>query len=221
MSKPQFGYDLSQCPELVAYAQDPANHIEDILRQINSHIYEPYLPKNPNSIIVDVGANVGLTALYFSDHAETVLAMEPNPEHFKILVSLLEKFDAKNVEKLNFALSNTPEPKELFFSSSNHTMSSLVKSDAYHDQKSTLVQCLSLSEVCSMSVFPIDFMKIDIEGGEINIVDELFKFPIKSVYLETHDNIMGLPKTDEWEKTLQKYWKVQRLQFDTLFLERR
>jgi FkbM family methyltransferase len=41
----------------------------------------------PSSIIVDAGANVGMSAAYFSLHhpAATVVAIEPEPSNFEML----------------------------------------------------------------------------------------------------------------------------------------
>jgi len=82
-------------------------------------------------IIFDIGANIGIFALWISQKCNrniTIFSFEPIPKIFKILQRNLHRFDSNNLHAFNFGLSN--ECKELTFS---FRPNSTVISTAYPD----------------------------------------------------------------------------------------
>ncbi|HEY1010266.1 MAG TPA: FkbM family methyltransferase, partial [Daejeonella sp.] len=64
----------------------------------DSNIYE-FKPSRDARTIIDCGANMGLSVLYFSQNYPNhqIIAFEPDPEIFSILKENIETFNLKNV----------------------------------------------------------------------------------------------------------------------------
>lgn len=57
-------------------------------------------------IVLDIGANVGMTAIIFSDLFQKVIAFEPSKESFNVLNENLKNNMIENVETINYGLGN-------------------------------------------------------------------------------------------------------------------
>src|SRR3990167_4735775 len=57
-------------------------------------------------VIVDVGANIGITVQYFREHAKKVYAIEPSTEHFEALSKNKEFNHWDNVELFKYAIAD-------------------------------------------------------------------------------------------------------------------
>ena len=51
-----------------------------------------------NKIVLDVGANIGITSIIFSEFFEEVIAFEPSKETFNVLLENLQNNNIKNVK---------------------------------------------------------------------------------------------------------------------------
>ena len=179
-------YELLNCPGFKAYLDDPANYVELIVNQINSKLYEPYLPKKSNSVILDLGANIGLTTLYFKDIVSTIYSVEPTPQHFKLLTDMVTTFGKENVHLLEYAVGNITNVRMFNTSKSNGTNNSFTKWGSHDGQ--VAVQCITLKDLFSTNIVgDVDFCKVDIEGGEAEIIGDVASLPIKSIFVECHN----------------------------------
>ena len=87
------------------YMRDPKSAVDIILWQINhKKIYDRYLNDRTDMVILDIGANIGLTALAFCDSAKRIVAVEAAPRQISIFKSLCG--NEKNIELVEAALSN-------------------------------------------------------------------------------------------------------------------
>jgi len=68
---------------------------------------------NINSIVVDVGANIGYYTLQMAQRAKKVYAIEPNKECFEILKKNVKENNLKNVVLINKAAGDKKEKKYL------------------------------------------------------------------------------------------------------------
>jgi FkbM family methyltransferase len=140
-------------------------------REIFTHNNYYFATNNPEPVVVDAGAHIGLATMYFKHlyPNSKVIAIEPNPVIFKILTQNIFENQIENVQTINAALADhessaTPffvdETKNQWFSTA-----SLRKNAWTGDQKSKqiLVPTILLSKVINQ---PIDFLKMDIEGAE-------------------------------------------------------
>lgn len=125
--------------------------------------------------ILDAGANIGMTAIYFKAIFPNahVIAFEPSPHTAKILKQNIEENKLRNVEVVEAALSASTGSIELQDDHSNPGRSTTTRS--IYEAKSgnytaTTVNAVRLSKYvgeCS------DILKMDIEGGESVVLNEL------------------------------------------------
>ena len=212
-------------------------HIQRIARPVAHHytdqknayrirtIVNQYFPKlefSQETVIFDLGLNRGRFSLAFAPTGATIIGLEPNPYVFQNAVKLLSRF--RNVHllqaaavaepgiyKLYFHLSHKKDPIGFSISSSLKSNKTNIDVDHFHNvlglDISTLINCYG----------KIDLMKIDIEGGEVNLFESLMKNSHKIEYLlvELHaDRISGNEgKILEFrkfvnDKNLDQKWKL-------------
>jgi len=149
--------------------------------------------ENENPTIVDGGAFIGLTTLFYKQlyPSSHIIAIEPNPENFEILKQNIEVNGLTDVEIYNYALAEGNTPSRGFFidSSSHHFYStgSFIK-DAWNNQQLTKeikVECKPLSFFIKNE---IDLLKLDIEGAENKVLKSAGKvlIKVKNVIIEYH-----------------------------------
>jgi len=124
-------------------------------------------PLGPNPFIIDCGANIGISTLYFKyrfPDAE-VIAFEPDNKNFDFLQKNVKSWQLNNVNcrKQAVWIENTT----LNFSS-NADMGSKIESG---DGSNTIkVEAIRLKEIITKKV---DFLKIDIEGAEFDVLKDI------------------------------------------------
>lgn len=139
-----------------------------------------------SNIILDCGANMGLSVLYFSqnypDHQ--IIAFEPDPEIFAILKENVETFDLKNVTLYQKAVWTQTETLKFF---TDGGMGGRIGNE-YSNQKPQIIEAVPLLDYLTENV---DFLKIDIEGAEDTVLkycgENLQK--AKHIFFEYHNNV--------------------------------
>jgi len=133
-------------------------------------IYEPILGGKSNLTIIDLGANVGITANYFSDFGK-VYAIEPAQEHYEALTSMIlaNKLEGKIIPlKVAIYMDDGEFP---LGHNENRTMYSLhtaVWDPKLGTEKVRAINFKTLFE--ENKIDHVDFMKFDVEGSEQEIV---------------------------------------------------
>jgi len=131
-----------------------------------------------NMRVLDVGANIGYTALTYIKHgAQRVDAFEPCRKVFKRLKLL----SGNKIRCFNLALSNEKKYGILFLSRTHDQGHSLCASWPKiwpsvfgEDVKKQKVKCETLDNLYPSDTF--DFIKIDAEGSELDIVNGGIRF---------------------------------------------
>jgi FkbM family methyltransferase len=118
-------------------------------------------------VIIDCGANIGLSILYFKNiyPSAKIIGFEPDPKIFSILKNNISSFDYQDVELINNALWE--EEKELDFYSEG--------ADAGRLSNTTDKTSMIKIKAVKLSTFldsPVDLLKIDIEGAEYAVLKE-------------------------------------------------
>lgn len=119
-------------------------------------------------VIVDVGANCGLTAMYFKDHAKKVYAIEPSSENFEALKANKENNGWDNVEIFKCAIADKDGEMTLRRNKNNHTMNSIT--NVYNDQVKGEEEVVPTKTFATFfkenNITHVDFCKLDVEGAE-------------------------------------------------------
>lgn len=124
----------------------------------------------PEMVVADVGANIGMTALLFSDLASKVYAFEPGPSTFDILTRNLT--GCENVELVNAGMGAVSEDKTLTFAKSNRSGGFVsdnltLKAGGYATET---IRIDTLDGFFMDTPERPDFIKIDVEGFEPQVL---------------------------------------------------
>ena len=136
-------------------------------------IYQVYkfASEKSNPEIIDCGSNIGISILYFKKVFPTCIikAFEPDPIAFSILEKNIRENKVSNVSLFNYALSDIEQETTLYKNNIQGSLSmSLFKSTELPQNIS--VRSKKLSDFIDKKV---DFIKIDTEGSEVKIIQEL------------------------------------------------
>jgi FkbM family methyltransferase len=191
------------------------NCIGHIMAEIfKERVYEPYMKKDIT--IIEVGGNVGIVTLYFSQFAKHIYVLEPSEFHLNCLRKTVEFNNLTNVTIIPKALDAIDGEKPFYHCDSNTTMFTL--NPAWETQTTEQVECVSMTTLFeTYGIETVDFMKLDVEGSEIDIIGSAaFKeqcSKIKSMVVENHAWSGYPPRTMENLLTRLGY-KWKRLQSD-------
>jgi FkbM family methyltransferase len=182
---------------LVSYAQ---NH-EDI---VLARIFEPW---TRSGHWIDIGAGhpiLDSVTKLFSDFDWCGINVEP----------LKQEFDALSIERpkdlnLNLAVGLSSGRRDIFEGPPNSRgTSTMLRELAYEIDgepfKTTVVEVATLQSIVDSAPWPVDFVKIDVEGFEREVIDSFDwnSSDVDVVLVEaTHPNSC-IPSHDSWELTL-------------------
>jgi FkbM family methyltransferase len=148
----------------------------------------PFRPTRPDPVIVDCGANVGVAVLYFKAVAPgaRVLAFEPEPTAFRLLTENVERNRLADVSCQRVALAGAAGEVKLRVPAPAHGGSTTTLA-ADRGWPSLVVPAEPLSAHLPLDV---DFVKIDVEGAEVEVVEELVASGaiarVRELAIETH-----------------------------------
>lgn len=127
-----------------------------------------------DSLIVDVGANIGYTALLFASHAKNsaVFAFEPHPDTFKKAQKNISLNSQLSIELLNMGLGSKKDKLKLSeVNETNSGMNRILPEGSGSGFNSRQVEVDRLDDVLkSKKVAKVDLIKIDVEGYEAQVM---------------------------------------------------
>ena len=142
------------------------------------------LSKKAN-IIFDVGCNIGINSILFNQFssAKKIYLFEPNPDALSIAVenSILNNF-AEKVRIFNYCISNKNDQVMKFYSVLEGAAGSIYEdfSKTASDLKSSYnVKTKTIDTVCEDENIIPDFVKIDVEGHEFQVLEGAYKTALK------------------------------------------
>ncbi len=125
----------------------------------------------PESIVVDVGANIGIHAVHFAQFARSgrVICFEPSRSTFALLLQNVGHL--ANVIPLNVALSDTTG-LQTFFVAADNAYSGLKDTKRKPILRQESIACFKADEILSalLKRERIEFVKIDVEGFETQVL---------------------------------------------------
>lgn len=130
---------------------------------------------SPNDTVLDVGANIGCTTILFADRARKVYSFEPSPSTFQFLQKNIDTAQLENVSLVNLGLGREAGRFDLTFSGDNRSggfVSNKLRASAGHNVESIEIVCGD-SYVENNQIRSIDFIKIDVEGFEKDVLQGL------------------------------------------------
>jgi FkbM family methyltransferase len=151
---------------------------DDYLTHIGSE-FEPEMVRlfrclvNKENIVLDVGANIGCTAILLGDLAQIVYAFEPSPTTFNFLQKNTERSGLQNITIHNLGLGSEAGEFSLTYSPDNRSggfVSNHTKTGGSFVTETIAIQ--PLDGIFDSLLLPgLDFIKIDVEGYEGNVIN--------------------------------------------------
>lgn len=138
---------------------------------------EEFIRKIPmtGKAVYDIGAHIGIYSLFFSravGNSGIVIAFEPNPDNYAALLKNLEINNISNVITQKIALSSGTGESEFFVPSSDTKRGSLNKEfmPKGGNLSAFSVSIDSIDNLVKNGFQAPGFIKIDVEGGEFNVL---------------------------------------------------
>lgn len=148
---------------------------------------KPGFKINNNDIIIDIGAHIGLFALFVSQFCKQgqIFCFEPVKENYNLLLENLQLNKITNAKPFNIAVSEKIGEVKIYLNEDESGHSMFVPGT-----KSILSKSTSLKDIIdSNNLERCDFIKMDCEGVEYEIIDSLpsnYFNKIKKMCIEYH-----------------------------------
>jgi len=172
------------------------NNIKYLFNEIflNNEYY--FFCENKKPIIIDCGSNIGMSILYFKHLYPDceILAFEANPYTYEVLQKNMFINNIKNVKINNLALSNSKSELKFYIDESNFgTLTGSINSNR-GGKKELNVNSDKLSNYLK-NMDNVDLVKMDVEGAEFEIINDLFNenliSKVSEYIIEYHLNTEG------------------------------
>ena len=142
---------------------------------------------NDSDIVIDIGAHIGLFALFASQFCKQgkIFCFEPIKENYELLVENINSNKIKNIIPFNFAVSKEADSVKIFLNDDYSGHSMFLETNNF-----VIVKSKSLLDIFSENnIQECNFLKLDCEGAEYDIINSLpsdFLNKIKKSVIEYH-----------------------------------
>jgi len=160
--------------------------------------------KEKKPTIIDCGSNIGVSLIFFKKlyPKSKIIVFEPDKKTFEKLKINAEHNNFKDVELLNKAVYDSKGTINFYYDPKNPGSLAMSTDKKRFHKSYKKVDSNILSNYIKKSV---DFLKLDIEGAETLVIEELSKKNklklIKQMVIEYHHHID--PKDDKFSKILR------------------
>jgi FkbM family methyltransferase len=142
-------------------------------------------------VIVDAGANIGLSAIFFANKYPdaTIIALEPELTNFELLQK--NAFPYPNIKPLRAALWKDNRQINLIDPDCGHHGFQIMDGNLNNVAQCGLVQALTLDAVMErLGIRTVDLLKIDIEGAEMEVFQNSERWidRVEVIMAELHDH---------------------------------
>jgi len=155
-------------------------HDEQIIDEIwnRKEYWLPHYDIEPAHMVIDIGAHIGAFATWAASKGATVYAFEPEPENHSMLVQNVKGLD---VIAMRNGVQGKPGKRTLYKwektpgNTGNYSM-------YWNDGgESVEVDCITLAEALEIAGGKCDFLKLDCEGAEYDILYSLHPFRLRNI----------------------------------------
>lgn len=184
------------------------DHVKYTNREWNNEEYFlkiiKYLNAKNISSIVDLGANVGEVSNILYENIKSIenfYLFEPQIDNYNFIIS---KFKDNNKFKIfNYGIYYSSEKINLYKSKDN------VGGHSIHELENSVIENANFDKLENFNINNIDFIKIDVEGSEYNIIENSnFLKTIPYIDLEIHP--LGLKEVNYFDKLERKNYMINK-----------
>jgi FkbM family methyltransferase len=149
------------------------------------HIACSLLPPDNVRTIIDCGANVGITSLFFAARYPNakIFSVEPHPQNFPVLEANVAQ--VPRITPIRACVTGTPQDSVRFTVDQAAWGNSIATG-----LRGVLVPAITIDKLCSQNgIANIDLLKLDIEGGEEQVLQNSpFLARTQNIIIELHGN---------------------------------
>jgi FkbM family methyltransferase len=144
--------------------------------------------KTETPFILDCGANIGLSVLYFktiNPHAK-IIAFEPDEINYNLLTSNITSMNLKDIEVKKEAVWK--ENTTIQFIEEGNVSSRIETGKSSNAAASIAKKKVKATRLRDYLITKVDFLKIDIEGAEYEVVNDIQDklFLVDNLFIEYH-----------------------------------
>lgn len=184
--------------------------------------YADYFPFYEDAIIVDLGAHYGYFSLFARQNTGAgarIISLEPDKKNMSVFSKNILSTQVKGIEGIQAAVGGVKGELKLYLG--NSINNSLVENYALNKNSSKfdLVKVMTLEQVLREKQIPhIDFLKMDCEGAEYEIVfgspPEVFE-KVTTISMEFHDLKKAGSTGNALVKSLtNKGFRIKKFKYD-------
>jgi FkbM family methyltransferase len=177
-----------------------------------------FAAKTQSPVIIDCGANIGLSVVFFKKNypGSRVIAFEPDPAIFAKLSANCSSLGLQGVQLENKAVWK--ENTMISFAADSSVSGRISNNGSGHTQK---VPAVRLRDFLNEKV---DFLKIDIEGSETEVLDDCRDRlqHVENLFVEYHsagkdpqqlDKLLGILKDTGFRYYIKEAWETRKYPF--------
>jgi FkbM family methyltransferase len=173
---------------------DSASFVAQVKEILFRKIYYFTTEKN-TPFIIDCGANIGVSVLFFynlNPHSE-IIAFEPDRVIFDILSTNINRLNSSSIQLINSAVWS--ECGQKIFEIDGADGGRVLYEPNIGEKSLYQVNTVKLSSYITKNV---DFLKIDIEGAEVDVIQEIESklYLVRNVFIEFHTKKNEIQKLD-------------------------
>ena len=139
-----------------------------------------------DKVCLDLGANVGgFTKIAMDAGASKVIAVECDPRNYNMMADAFE--NSESVELIHGAVSASEEDTIKIYknnSQKNHCSTSIIKKKNNQFKEYSEVQNIRFNDL--VNKYKPDIVKIDIEGAEYQIIEDVLAYYPDVLFIEMH-----------------------------------
>lgn len=178
---------------------------------------------NKNDIVFDIGANIGYFSIIFSNlvgKSGKVYAFEPAQKYFKRLKLNIIENQLGNINLFNFGISDHEKYADIMIDNSTATLHPQISNQILQCEKIKLTRLTTFIKENNIS--QIHFIKIDIDGHEPYILDDIFsvidRFNCIVLFEINHLSYFkaNVPAWDIYDKIIKKKYFIYTDSFEQI-----
>lgn len=168
--------------------------------KLDRYTKEGFIEIEQDDLVVDVGAFRGEFSKPASDKASKVIAIEPDPRN---LIYLIKNTDRSGVDIVQTLASDTDKMKKFNVANEGYD-SSVFEPDRGQAVRKIRIPGLRLDSIlATLGLSEVDFLKIDAEGFEPEVLEGINNSRIKKIAVDVSPERHGRSPRDEIAESLK------------------
>jgi len=200
-SKPGKNYIHTYQGKYRVHFNSPISFMHTVRELFIDEIYA-FTSTNPTPLIIDCGAYIGTSILYFKTNypQSRIIAFEPDTENYNILKKNIEGWNFDNVNIQNCAVWDKNE--EMIFEQKGGMAGRLINESG----TSSRLKKIETKRLKDFLNEKVDLLKIDIEGAEYEVLLDCSDMlgNVDKIFIEFHADFNELHKLNEILNILTK-----------------